>query len=397
MADTSPDSPDWASLPAHLLDTIGEKLIDLSDFIRFSVVCKPWLYAATIDNQLKQQHRALLARKQIPMLMVPSSDPKDNNSDGEGQEKRSLYSLTRCKLYDFQLSLSYRKRCCGSSHGWLATVEDNYAITLINPFSGVSPITLPPLMQVDSYTDFSEMEYDIVKVVLSADPYMAPDSYQVAAIYSIFSLVALIKSDDAAWTYISKEQLSLASDVICYESQFHVIDEWCGLTKIKSFSGIDHSIELEAIIKPDLTLPTIQSSYLVESSTGELLNVVRYLEQKDEIDQYVTWYFKVYKLSNSSEQPHPTWVEIESIGGDALFLGDNYSFSLLASQFPGCWPNSIYFTDDFIIVQHIKPLGPRDMGIFNLVDKSFRMHYTHDPSHNGMPPPIWIVPTPLAK
>lgn len=148
---------------------------------------------------------------------------------------------------------------------------------------------------------------------------------KVAAIYSIFSLVALIKSDDAAWTYISKEQLRLASDVIYYESQFHVIDEWCGLTKIKSFSGIDHSIELEAIIKPDLTLPTIQSSYLVESSTGELLNVVRYLEQKDEIDQYVTWYFKVYKLSHSSEQPHPTWVEIESIGGDALFLGDNYS------------------------------------------------------------------------
>ncbi|KAE9464915.1 hypothetical protein C3L33_03167, partial [Rhododendron williamsianum] len=341
MADTSQDSPDWASLPAHLLDAIEEKLIDLPDFIRFAVVCKPWLYAATIDNQRKQQHRALLAHKQIPMLMVPSSDPKDNNSDGEGQEKRSLYSITR----------------------------------------------------FDPYTDFSEMEYDIIKVVLSADPYMAPDSYQVAAIYSVFSLVALIKSDDAAWTYISQEQLRLASDVIYYESHFHVIDEWCGLTKIKSFSGIDHSIELEAIIKPDQTM--IFSSYLVESSTtGELLNVVRYLEPKGENDQYVTWYFKVYKLSHSSEQPHPTWVEIESIGGDALFLGDNYSFSLLASQFPGCWPNSIYFTSDFVMVQ---PERPGDMGIFNLVDKSFRMHYTHDPSHNGMPPPIWIVPTPLAK
>ncbi|KAI8564875.1 hypothetical protein RHMOL_Rhmol03G0216800 [Rhododendron molle] len=396
MASVSADSPDWASLPGHLLDSIVEKLIDLPDFIRFAVVCKPWFCAATMNNQQKQQHRGLLAHKQIPMLMVPSSDPKDNNSDGEGQVKRGLYSITRGELYDFQLSLSYKKRFCGSSHGWLAAVEDNYAITLINPFSRVSPITLPSLRQVELGKN-REYEYYIDKVVLSADPYLSPDSYLAAAIYSGFSLVAFIKSGDNAWTYLCEDQLKLAADIIYYESHFYVLDYQHRLTKIKSFSGTEQRIELEAIIKKSNCRRPTQKSYLVESSAGELLTVKRFLKVKDHEFQYVTWYFKVYKLNRSSSQCHPVWVEIENIGDDALFLGDNYSFSLVAFQFPGCLPNSIYYTDNYNDILGSKPLGPRDMGIFLLEEKSFRMHYTLDPSHCDMPPPIWIVPTPFAK
>ncbi|KAG5558651.1 hypothetical protein RHGRI_008561 [Rhododendron griersonianum] len=174
-------------------------------------------------------------------------------------------------------------------------------------------------------------------------------SYQVAAIYNDFCLVALIKSGDKAWTSISIEQLELAADVIYYESRFHVLDRRLGLTKIKSFSGIERSIELGAIIKtPNRKYTSLESqiSYLVESSSGELLTVVRILKEKDHEVQFVTWFFKVYKL-NRSIRSHPVWVEIESIGGDALFLGDNHSVSLVASQFPGCLPNSIYYTDDF--------------------------------------------------
>lgn len=38
-------------------------------------------------------------------------------------------------------------------------------------------------------------------------------------------------------------------------------------------------------------------------------------------------------------------VEVQSIVDDALFLGDNSpSVSVLASYYPGCQPNCIYFT-----------------------------------------------------
>lgn len=37
-------------------------------------------------------------------------------------------------------------------------------------------------------------------------------------------------------------------------------------------------------------------------------------------------------------------VEVKSIGDEALFLGAGHSVSVLASNFPGCKPNSIYYT-----------------------------------------------------
>ncbi|KAL6282937.1 hypothetical protein ACE6H2_013866 [Prunus campanulata] len=53
----------------------------------------------------------------------------------------------------------------------------------------------------------------------------------------------------------------------------------------------------------------------------------------------------VYKvvLCDFGDDRGPQWVEIESIGTDALFLGWNVCMSVSASDFPGCRPNSIYF------------------------------------------------------
>ncbi|KAI5332310.1 hypothetical protein L3X38_022439 [Prunus dulcis] len=53
----------------------------------------------------------------------------------------------------------------------------------------------------------------------------------------------------------------------------------------------------------------------------------------------------VYKvvLCDFGDDGGPQWVEIESIGTDALFLGWNICMSVSASDFPGCRPNSIYF------------------------------------------------------
>lgn len=41
---------DWANLPKDLFDSILERLLSSSDYLRFSVVCKPWFGAAK-DNQ----------------------------------------------------------------------------------------------------------------------------------------------------------------------------------------------------------------------------------------------------------------------------------------------------------------------------------------------------------
>ncbi|XP_058217554.1 F-box protein At2g26160 [Rhododendron vialii] len=53
--------------------------------------------------------------------------------------------------------------------------------------------------------------------------------------------------------------------------------------------------------------------------------------------------------SGGNQQFAKEWVEINSLGDDALFLGDNYSLSVTASNFPGCQANCVYYTDDVYI------------------------------------------------
>lgn len=53
-------------------------------------------------------------------------------------------------------------------------------------------------------------------------------------------------------------------------------------------------------------------------------------------------------------------VEVKNIGDEALFLGDNHSVSVLASNFPqGCLqPNSIYYNDIIGMMTRLSIFGP---------------------------------------
>ncbi|KAK9912686.1 hypothetical protein M0R45_036536 [Rubus argutus] len=121
---------DWAELPKHLLDSVLERLVSALDYLRFSVVCKSW-YDVAKDNY------------KSALLLLISSDKEDT---------WSLYDVMDDKVLDMQVRLP-NKRFCGSSKGWLVIVEDNFCVTLLNPFGTVkarkhqenSIIRLPPL------------------------------------------------------------------------------------------------------------------------------------------------------------------------------------------------------------------------------------------------------------
>ncbi|KAK9278185.1 hypothetical protein L1049_027745 [Liquidambar formosana] len=134
-------------------------------------------------------------------------------------------------------------------------------------------------------------------------------------------------------------------------------------------------------------------AYLVESSAGDLLMVQRFLKQKDHEIQLLTSGFKIFKLQHSTATAIAGWIEIKSLGDDALFLGDNHSLCISVANVTGCKSNSIYYTDDYDDATTYEAFGPRDMGVFNLEDASFGLHYKLDPSQKHMPPALWIVPT----
>ncbi|PON31658.1 hypothetical protein PanWU01x14_368110 [Parasponia andersonii] len=129
--------------------------------------------------------------------------------------------------------------------------------------------------------------------------------------------------------------------------------------------------------------------YLVESIGGDLLKVKRW----QNYDNYrVTRSFTVFKLGLADV---PRWLKVDSLGDEALFLGDNSSIYVLASNFGGCQKNCIYFTDDKT-ESSLHNHGPWDLGIFNLetgvCERGLNIDGAIIAKMDGRIP-IWIVPT----
>ncbi|CAN6553605.1 unnamed protein product [Malus baccata var. baccata] len=403
MEEASTSVAGWAWLPDDILGLILEKLIPISDYIRFSAVCKHWKSVALHHKQ----HRLVKSRhNQLPMLMVPTKDSSN--------KRRSLYSVTRGKTYGFELHVPYSKRCCGSSHGWLACVDDNLVVTLLNPFTGRT-ISLPPVPVSASRARAAfRCDYYINKVVLSANPSLFPNDYEAVVIYDGYGKrIAHIKSGDEAWTCV--DQVIGFDDVIYYKGQFLAVSLDGSVFSINVSS--DQTAKPHVSVVVPMSPGTDNKTCLAESSQGDLLLVRKFrrlnyckrfmkslsfkffkfekleFEQVNGYDRFTeTLSFKVFKLFSSYED-RPQWVEVESIGNDALFLGTNQSMCVSASDFQACRPNSIYFTDDCVDVACHKPKGPHDMGVFDIENKSMGRHYCLDRSQKHMPPAIWILPT----
>ena len=86
---------------------------------------------------------------------------------------------------------------------------------------------------------------------------------------------------------------------------------------------------------------------------------------------------------------------MKCLGDYSLFLGDNSSISVQASNSTGCQRNCIYFTQDVDdLYWHTAMIC--DLGIYDVQSKEFRFHFNIDSSALDMMtrrPPIWVVPT----
>ncbi|XP_021821632.1 F-box protein At2g26160-like [Prunus avium] len=382
----------WAWLPSDLLYLIVEKLIPITDYIQLGAVCKNWQSVAR-----HQKHQRLKScHKQLPMLMVPS---KHNC-----HERHGLYSVTKGKTCSFELHVPYNKRLCGSSNGWLACVDENLEVTLLNP-STKRTIRLPPFAQVPQPIHKQAYRSDdyIKKVVSSADPSLFPNDYEAVALFnSNGTRVAHIKSGDHGWTHIDQtiiffyglNQVIEFDDVIYYRGQFLAASREGGVFAINVGKDPTYKPHVSIVVPMDQGID--DQAYLVESSRGDLL-LVRKFQSLNYVECYTeTLSFKVFKLfSDCGDKIGSERIEeIDSIGNDAFFLGgNNHSMCVSALDFPDCHPNSIYFCiDKWVGYDEVQePLG---MAVFNFENRKFGTnYYCSSPSQKYMPPSIWILPT----
>ncbi|CAK9142477.1 unnamed protein product [Ilex paraguariensis] len=362
MAFTGEFSRDWAWLPEGLLHSILEKLVALPDYVRFSVVCKSWLSVAVLRRRLNTT-----IHNQIPLLILP---PRNT---GSSDQRNSLYSVTDKREYNFKIAISDKKRIAGSSHGWLFAVEEHKDLVLINPFTR-GTIRLPPIVPLPKIgfekVDFRTLvEYKVVKASLTADPILFPNDYAVVAIYGSSRKLAYIKSGDKSWRFLNIRH-QFFYDFLSYRGLIYVVDRSSMVVSIDiSDSNLSSSSSVVKVVVPRKS-DRPKATYIVESSAGDLMLIHRYIVRSG-YGEKRTSTFRIFKLQFSSSGEAER-VELESLGGDTLFLSDNHSMAVFASNFPGCRPNSIYFLDPSFMIGQYAAFMSNDLWIFSFDDYSLK-------------------------
>ncbi|EOY25615.1 Cyclin F-box [Theobroma cacao] len=372
---------DWKNLPTLPLLLILDKLDVPSNPVRFGAVCKHWYFV--FSNFLDLKRRS--SPNMVPMLLIPTR---------MSNRVRQLCSLQiKTKFYNIELPESHSKRFCGSSHGWLAAVDKNMVITLLNPFKNGITIDLP---EIAVNPKSASHQYDVHKVILSADPLSHSDSYVVVVIYGLRCRLAFYKSERKSWIYLDKG-LTAFTDVIFYKNLAYAIGTRSLIVSFDVNDGFDDNLESP---KVKILMPAcrkvednIDSAYLVESSTGDLFSIKKEIDVEDYHPcAHFTKNFKVFKLVLDDQSGRLLEKEVKNMNGDVVFVGDNHTLAVSALDFPEGQPNSIYFTDDYYIATEYWPLGPRDIGFFNMKDGKVGKYYRFKPWHKYLPPYIWVQP-----
>ncbi|PIA50501.1 hypothetical protein AQUCO_01300912v1 [Aquilegia coerulea] len=252
----------------------------------------------------------------------------------------NLYNLSQKKFNYIPIRVPLRASCRGSTEGWLV-YEDGSQLHLVNPFLSPSKnkIHLPVLTAFDVEDSVESTVYKNIyfyKTVLSANPTLYPN-YMVMTIDAGRLKLAFYKSGDSAWTHSAWTDLvgnenvgpmTYIEDIIYSRDCFYVLD--CH-GAVWAYDVSSHSPRVVKIAPPITEQWNIRKKYIVESS-GDLLLVCRSTVQQwkpeDNKCSYKTVKIKVYKL----DQVACKWTETNKLCGQTLFIGDNTSLSLLASD-----------------------------------------------------------------
>ncbi|CAL9004591.1 unnamed protein product [Prunus brigantina] len=140
------------------------------------------------------------------------------------------------KVLNLQIRMSKKNmRFCGSSKGWLAAVEENFVVTLLNPFSMVkgrekkenSIIHLPPLTPPEWGKEHwaKNCDYHVYRATISANPILNANDCIVFVIYGLDRELAYIRlKKDSTWIKV-ETMLNEIDDVIHIEDKVYVVDD----------------------------------------------------------------------------------------------------------------------------------------------------------------------------
>ncbi|XP_004304790.1 PREDICTED: uncharacterized protein LOC101299793 [Fragaria vesca subsp. vesca] len=240
-----------------------------------------------------------------------------------------------------------------------------------------------------------DCEYYVLKATITSNPIINANECVVFVIYMEQNQMAFIGfSKDTTWTYIRTENESIADFIHCRgdpEDKVYALGSHGNLLTFNiNTSDFNSDVNsLECGIPPNSFI----RKYILWIHMGLMIDRACNWEDPEELKKCFAKEFKVYKFNFDK----CLWIEKkETLGDDvALFVGDNLSIRVVASKFPGCKQNSMYYNHDFDEIDfHDYMLN--DFGVYEMETKSISkpcsshvMTLLEMVNHR----PIWFTPT----
>ncbi|XP_022862292.1 F-box protein SKIP23-like isoform X2 [Olea europaea var. sylvestris] len=345
---------DWSKLPYDLVVSIANQLFEVEDFLSFSTVCRCWRLVYLKKHWIPNHH--------IPWLMLGEYTEGDVSI-------RQFLSLTRFKIYKFPLPEANGCRCWGTSHGWIVTLSQSFAIRLVNPLTRAC-LDLPHHSMLRSQGD---IEVDWFAAIQKAVVLKVRDDFVTMVIYRYNRCLSFAKYGDGAWTVVPFSNLVYLVNIVCFKDRVLVLT-MVGTLILIEMEGPDGP-RARCIASPPGDERGWENMYLVESSESLLL-VLHYNHRS-------THRFKVYKFDIFKRK----WMAAVDLGNNVLLI-DNYGCTSV-SACGSIKPNCIYFAQDNL-GSSVVPQQELKMIVFNIKDNRTDVQRLNASSFYDCP--VWTTP-----
>ncbi|KAJ3698000.1 hypothetical protein LUZ61_001705 [Rhynchospora tenuis] len=354
---------DWSELHNDVLEHLTS-FFSLTDYHRFGAVCKNWHLVAREKHHPSQQ---------LPWLVLGEDD---------STRKRKFFSLEENRTYLIDIPELQGQHLCGSSYGWLFTMDAKLNFRLLNPFTrkcyDMPPLPHDPHCDITTY-DESMQRLLVAKAILDRDPSHSPE-FKVLMMFGENNSLAFWKLGDPTWTLIP-DAYYFFDDIIFFKEEFYAVGAYNSNNDIYLINtGLDPNVKR---VGPHVKIHG-SFAYLVDYM-GELLLVQRCREvSKDMI--FITKRIIISKIDLEGK----IYSEYKPIEGCSVFMGANSCMTVDPSKYPGCKKNALYITD--MPQQVSETHGCEDLWIYDMVEGSFSRYYS---ARQYIPDsPIWLSPNP---
>ncbi|XP_078150811.1 F-box/kelch-repeat protein At1g57790-like [Carex rostrata] len=352
-------TPNWSELPNDVLGYLISFLC-IPDYYRFGAVCRNWCTVAR-----EKHHRPV---QQLPWLVL-----------GEHifTKKRIFFNLSDNKHYYIDIPKLQGQFVCGSSFGWLFSVDITLNIRMLNPFTQEC-YNLPSL-DFNNKDVFKGHHHDIVyKVILDHDPSESSD-FMVMVIDGYYQTVAFWRRGDLTWTLPICQYDVVLNDIIYFKGKFYAVGYICSHKIFVVDVGPNPKL-----IPLQHQVPMIGKTckFFIIDLKGELLLLQRYKEET--MLPNATTNVVVHKL----DFEEGIYSECKDINSQAFFIGNNSPIVIDPIQLSGCTPNDIYFA------HATYRIGRNDLETYNIVTKCSAIYYPFNTLFSFDVAPTWLATNP---